>query len=339
MKSKGAFVPHSDHGVAKTKNYISSEKKLDINSKNDHQLFHRNSRDFVVGTCFEPFTSRQPFFVFIAWFLVIAIASTSLIDASDDVAAKAAFGSAALPVYNLGGPDATAAYDSEIRGSKKFGDPCDSSWECGFPHAICNKDIKKCQCDDRFPATNHLDKCGKLAKVNESCFFTEQCEIMTEQTECRDGKCICMFEMSPILNPDKTYSCVAVKDMPPEKLQYVDPTMIFILVVMALMFIIICIVLRLFASARWRENRTIFNTPNPRLMNVSLLRENKLLHGERRGSRMSVRMPSRQPSMASLRPHSPNASMGRAQKLALQNKLAIDKRKQLACRVEMGYVT
>uniref|UniRef100_A0A336M6S9 CSON010265 protein n=1 Tax=Culicoides sonorensis TaxID=179676 RepID=A0A336M6S9_CULSO len=45
-------------------------------------------------------------------------------------------------------------------------------------------------------------------------------------------------------------------------------------------------------------------------MNVSLLRENKLLHGERRGSRMSVRMPSRQPSMASLRPHSPNASMG-----------------------------
>lgn len=108
---------------------------------------------------------------------------------------------------------------------------------------------------------------------------------MTEQTDCRDGKCICMFEMSPILNPDKTYSCVgkyilqmrvrefglcemerkecvvfscffllifkhlrtAVKDMPPEKLQYVDPTMIFILVVMALMFIIICIVLRLFA--------------------------------------------------------------------------------------------
>uniref|UniRef100_A0AAG5CP47 Uncharacterized protein n=2 Tax=Anopheles TaxID=7164 RepID=A0AAG5CP47_ANOAO len=46
-------------------------------------------------------------------------------------------------------------------------------------------------------------------------------------------------------------------------------------------------------------------------MNVSLLRDNKLLHGqERRGSRMSVRLPSRQPSMASLRPHSPNASIG-----------------------------
>lgn len=64
--------------------------------------------------------------------------------------------------------------------------------------------------------------------------------------------------------------------------------------------------------ARWHENRTIFNTPNPRLMNVSLLRDNKLLHGqERRGSRMSVRMPSRQPSMASLRAHSPNPSLGK----------------------------
>jgi len=46
-------------------------------------------------------------------------------------------------------------------------------------------------------------------------------------------------------------------------------------------------------------------------MNVSLLRENKLLHAqERRGSRASVRIPSRQPSMASLRAHSPNASQG-----------------------------
>lgn len=47
-------------------------------------------------------------------------------------------------------------------------------------------------------------------------------------------------------------------------------------------------------------------------MNVSLLRDSKLLHGqERRGSRISVRMPSRQPSMASLRPHSPNPSLGK----------------------------
>lgn len=68
----------------------------------------------------------------------------------------------------------------------------------------------------------------------------------------------------------------------------------------------------LLRRARWRDNRTIFNTPNARLMNVSLLRENKLLHGQgdRRGSRASVRGPSRQPSMVSLCAHLPNASQG-----------------------------
>ncbi|KAI5698731.1 hypothetical protein M8J76_007290 [Diaphorina citri] len=57
--------------------------------------------------------------------------------------------------------------------------------------------------------------------------------------------------------------------------------------------------------ARWRENRTIFNTPNPRLMNVSLLNKvDKPKHTtpttpgapERRNSKGS---PSRQPSCAS----------------------------------------
>ncbi|KAJ8912451.1 hypothetical protein NQ315_002817, partial [Exocentrus adspersus] len=87
--------------------------------------------------------------------------------------------------------------------------------------------------------------------------------------------------------------------------RYVDPAMIGILVAMFLMFITICIVLRLFSKARWRENRTIFNTPNPRLMNASLLKENKHLH-DRRESKIS-KGPSRQPSIVSLRPQSPNS--------------------------------
>nr|KAF7438954.1 hypothetical protein H0235_001345 [Vespula pensylvanica] len=111
----------------------------------------------------------------------------------------------------------------------------------------------------------------------------------------------------------------------PPSLQYVDPAMIGVLVGMALMFIIICVVLRLFSKARWRENRTIFNTPNARLMNVSLLRDNKLLHTqERRGSRASVRVPSRQPSMVSLRAHSPNASQGAKHSQHSQHRKARD---------------
>ncbi|KAF7418554.1 hypothetical protein HZH68_001207 [Vespula germanica] len=148
------------------------------------------------------------------------------------------------------------------------------------------------------------------ANVNESCFFHEQCEARVSQTECRDSRCICIFEKIPVTQPNGVIVCIAENKEPPS-LQYVDPAMIGVLVGMALMFIIICVVLRLFSKARWRENRTIFNTPNARLMNVSLLRDNKLLHTqERRGSRASVRVPSRQPSMVSLRAHSPNASQG-----------------------------
>lgn len=208
-------------------------------------------------------------------------------------------------------PTTPEPFDPSKRGPLKFGDRCESTTECGFAGSVCDSSLRTCQCTSDLPATNHIDKCGKKAQVNESCFFTEQCEQMTEQTECRDGRCICRFEMNPIFKPDGTVECRATMNRPIEPERYIDPTMIGVLVAMAVMFIIICVVLRLFSKARWRDNRTIFNTPNPRLMNVSLLRDNKLLHGqERRGSRMSVRLPSRQPSMASLRPHSPNASIG-----------------------------
>ncbi|KPU80175.1 uncharacterized protein Dana_GF18410, isoform C [Drosophila ananassae] len=216
----------------------------------------------------------------------------------------------AVNAFSAGPETTTPEFDYASRGQKKFGDKCENTLECGFPGSICDPKKKSCQCTEDLPVTNHIDKCGKEAAVNESCFFNEQCEMKYFQTECRDGRCICRFEMSPIWGKDGSVECKGRQDKRgPE--DYIDPAMIGVLVGMALMFIIICVVLRLFSQARWRENRTIFNTPNPRLMNVSLLRDSKLLHGqERRGSRMSVRAPSRQPSMASLRPHSPNPSLG-----------------------------
>lgn len=50
-------------------------------------------------------------------------------------------------------------------------------------------------------------QCNTESSVNESCFFNEQCEAFNFQTECRDGKCICRFEMSPIVNKDGTIEC------------------------------------------------------------------------------------------------------------------------------------
>ncbi|RZF40723.1 hypothetical protein LSTR_LSTR008672 [Laodelphax striatellus] len=208
----------------------------------------------------------------------------------------------------------TTEEDMTGRGNKKFGDKCGETKECGFRGSVCDPYKHSCQCRPELTATNHIDKCGEEVSINGSCFFTEQCENKVPQTECKDGRCVCRFEMTPTYKDNKV-ECTSSYE-PPKTERYVDPAMIGVLVGMALMFIIICVVLRLFSKARWRENRTIFNTPNPRLMNVSLLRDTKggggagaALH-ERRGSRGSQRAPSRQPSMASLRPQSPNASQG-----------------------------
>ncbi|XP_057660156.1 uncharacterized protein LOC130896227 isoform X1 [Diorhabda carinulata] len=199
------------------------------------------------------------------------------------------------------------AQESDEDNNKKFGDKCRDTKECAFEGAVCDDITFKCLCRPDLPVTNHIDKCGTPARVNESCFFNEQCETTNFQTECKEGVCTCRYDKLAVMKPDGKIECEVVQTKySPEK--YIDPAMIGILVAMFLMFITICVVLRLFSKARWRENRTIFNTPNPRLMNVSLLKENKHLH-ERRGSRNS-RGPSRQPSIASLRAHSPN-SQGR----------------------------
>lgn len=213
----------------------------------------------------------------------------------------------AVPQLNAH-PDAPAKVIVK-RGTGKFGDKCDTNSDCRFEGSICDGKAKTCRCSPDLPATNHIDKCGKPAAVNESCFFNDQCEQHILATECRDSRCVCRFERTPVLNQDGSLECVVIQQPEPE-LPGIDPTMIGVLVGMGLMFITLCVVMRLFSQARWRDNRTIFNTPNPRLMNASLLKQDKH-KDERRGSRGSVRGPSRQPSMASLRPHSPGANGSR----------------------------
>ncbi|XP_050419594.1 uncharacterized protein LOC126832741 isoform X2 [Adelges cooleyi] len=171
---------------------------------------------------------------------------------------------------------------------KKFGDKCEVNEDCNFNGSMCTMDRSNrkatCQCRPEFAVTNHINKCGHKAAINQPCFFNEQCEASVFQTECRDDLCACRFERTPVLNSDGITECIAKNDSGSEP--YTDPAMLCVLAGMCLMFIIICVVLRLFSKARWRENRTIFNTPNPRLMNVSLLRDNKPppgAAGERRG--------------------------------------------------------
>lgn len=206
----------------------------------------------------------------------------------------------------LAAEDLTTRHPEMVgRGDKMYDDRCNSTNDCGFWGSVCEPGILRCHCSADLPITNHLDKCGKAVRVNESCLFNEQCEFLNSVTICRDGLCACKFDRQPIIHPDGRSECVVIENTSND--EFIAPTMIGILVAMGVMFIIICIVFRLFSNARWRENRTIFNTPNPRLMNVSLLRDSKILHQERRSSRGSVREQSRPPSVPSLAPNSPGS--------------------------------
>ncbi|XP_026737181.1 uncharacterized protein LOC113500548 isoform X2 [Trichoplusia ni] len=209
----------------------------------------------------------------------------------------------ALSLPQLGAAELTST-DPLRRGL--YGDLCSTVADCHFQDAVCDDVQKTCQCHPDVPISDYKDRCGKPASINETCMFNEQCEDVYFKTECRNERCACKFEMVPEVTVDGSVICTSVKPVE-ESTKTLDPAMIGVLVGMALMFVIICVVLRLFSRARWRENRTIFNTPNPRLMNVSLLRDSKLLHSQdRRGSRVSVRPPSRQASQQELRPHSPS---------------------------------
>jgi hypothetical protein len=48
--------------------------------------------------------------------------------------------------------------------------------------------------------------------VNESCIFNEQCEDMTPETACMDGKCICRFDKTPVLKKDNSIECIGEEE-------------------------------------------------------------------------------------------------------------------------------
>lgn len=100
-------------------------------------------------------------------------------------------------------------FNNYNRGTKLFGDRCDHTNECGFPGSECDKNRKRCECQEEVPVTNHIDKCGKSAAINEKCFFNEQCEAIDFRTECRNERCVCRIDlMLTVQNKDGTLNCI-----------------------------------------------------------------------------------------------------------------------------------
>uniref|UniRef100_T1ISR4 EB domain-containing protein n=1 Tax=Strigamia maritima TaxID=126957 RepID=T1ISR4_STRMM len=125
----------------------------------------------------------------------------------------------------------------------------------------------------------HLDQpCTK----NEQCLYYDKGSVCKKET----SLCQCSSNHKPLNHTNGTLFCTVIisetKAHPPAEEAKVDVTMMAVLISLAVMFIIMCIVLRMFSKAQFRDQRTIFNSP--RLMKKSLSKA----RAERRASHVSL---------------------------------------------------
>ncbi|XP_037091060.1 uncharacterized protein LOC119111350 [Pollicipes pollicipes] len=201
---------------------------------------------------------------------------------------------------------------------QKIGSPCAAPADCQqVRNGLCNSTSGTCQCAATHPIPNEIScltevKHGEFSRdgyvpaawVNESCTISSQCRPEESHSQCVRGVCTCDVKYYIHTYTDDTTSCLLrAAHVGDEYKTPVDPVMIGILASLVLMFVIICVVLRLFSKAQFRQNRTILNSANPRLMNASFLKGSLIKSPveqlrESRGSHSS--RGSRAPSLTSL---------------------------------------
>lgn len=155
----------------------------------------------------------------------------------------------------------------------------------------CDADVGFCLCKPDYPVTD-TNHCYKESKYDEFCRLDIQCQRRDKNTKCnRDfNMCECQPQYVAQSFNNGQFWCVRPSTTQNSESgigSFVDPTLFIILGAMALMFIVMCVVLQLFAKAQFAENRSIFNTANPRLMNVSLLKDNKGHHPSTKKKKMT----------------------------------------------------
>jgi len=193
--------------------------------------------------------------------------------------------------------DTVVPDNTESKKAMQVGDSCEKNEDCSLVlQSFCNAEKRVCVCPPTYPV-NATTVCGQERMLNDSCTVDAECTGSDRNLECREQRCQCISGHRPSLYTGGTIFCTSAM-LPDGVGTFVDPTMIGVLIGMVLMFIIMCVVMRLFSKARWRENRTIFNTPNPRLANASLLKEVTVTKpNSRRGS---LRKESQQESLGSI---------------------------------------
>ncbi|KFM56914.1 hypothetical protein X975_13700, partial [Stegodyphus mimosarum] len=112
--------------------------------------------------------------------------------------------------------------------------------------------------------------------LGEDCLEDAQCQLLDKNATCEDKFCACdsgfyrqHVQNGTLCNPDQSDESEGALR------SHVDHNMIIVIAVLAIMFVGICVALHLFSKARFRNRRTIFNSPHPRLMHIKLGKRKK----------------------------------------------------------------
>jgi len=151
---------------------------------------------------------------------------------------------------------------------------CSSVSDClqlgGGPAVHCSA-AGLCLCQQDW--TLQQGSCVKVVRLNRHCKTDKECQAGQGDSYCSKLLNICQCRQGFLTLENRQKQPVSCEvSVVEDSDTFIDPTMIGILVILGLMFVVICVVLQMFSRAQFGETQTIFNTPNPRLMNVSMVK-------------------------------------------------------------------
>lgn len=201
----------------------------------------------------------------------------------------------------------TAAVSTTTEATCEADADCDrlkppSSW-AHTGDIVCDTSARRCVCSNRTLVITRRGRCLPTRLLGQRCRRSEQCHKIDKHAECDDGYCKCedgyyFFKdiNSTSCLPDLELQTIRPFGADPKTDSISEENMVPVIVCLAIMFVGMCVALQLFSRARFRNQRTIFNSPNPRLMHLKL---NSGKGSSRRHSHASLHAGSRRPSACS----------------------------------------
>lgn len=161
-------------------------------------------------------------------------------------------------------------------------DHCTSDKDCGNADVLrCDHEKRDCVCKEDFHVRSPEPggTCLPAKQMGEACKYTVQCELLDKHAICSEEECVCDSGFYAL--HETNGSLCKRGDTTEAPSHPLDQNMIIVICVLAVMFIGICVALHLFSRARFRNRRTIFNSPHPRLMHIKLGKKKKKKLSER----------------------------------------------------------